>query len=72
MKYEGRPNIGLAKGVEDALKTVDTCGRRHAARLMSAQGVPFSVTMRVLAEPDKRRNFNETSMKALFHLTEAP
>lgn len=72
MKYEGRPNMALAASVEDALKTVYTYGRQHAARLMSARGVPFSVTVRVLAEPDKRRRFNETSMETPFHLTEVP
>lgn len=55
-KDDGRPNIALAKSVEDALQTVDACGRRHVARLMSARGVPFAVVVRVLAEPGQRRS----------------
>jgi len=56
---EGRPNAALAANVEQALQTVVTDGRRHAAHLMSASSVPFSVIVRVLAEPAKRRRFDE-------------
>ena len=57
--YEGRPKTGLAASVEEALKSVTTCGRSHAARLMTTAGVPFAVIVRVLAEPDKRRRLDE-------------
>jgi hypothetical protein len=55
IEQPGRPNTAIAASVEEVLQTVEPCGRRHAARLMSARGVPFSVIVRVLAEPNKRR-----------------
>lgn len=63
---EGRPNITLATSVDEALRAVDTRGQRHAARLMSTAGVPFSVVVRVLAEPDKRRRINDRPTETLF------
>lgn len=53
---DGRLKTGLAASIEEALKTVDTYGRMHAARLMSMDGVPFAVVVRVLAEPSRRRS----------------
>jgi len=53
-EHEGRPNKRLAKRVDEVLWTAEAQGR-HAARLMSARSVPFSVQVRVLAEPSKRR-----------------
>jgi len=58
-KSDGRLKIDLAANVEAALQSIDTHGRRYAARLMTTDGVPFSVIVRVLAEPDKRRQFDE-------------
>ena len=59
--YDGRAKTEWASSVNDALQTVNTHGRRHAAQLMSASNVPFSVIVRVLAEPNKRRRFNESA-----------
>jgi hypothetical protein len=53
-EYEGRPNKRLAESVDEVIRAAEAQGRQHAARLMSARGVPFSVAVRVLAEPNKR------------------
>ena len=66
--HSGRPNTSLATSVEEALKTVDSYGRTHAARLMSTAGVPFSVAVRVLSEPGKRRRLNEAPTEICFPL----
>jgi hypothetical protein len=55
---DGRPNKVLAESVEDAIQTARTHGRRRAADVMNARGVPFSVAVRVLAEPSRRRSNN--------------
>jgi hypothetical protein len=54
-EYEGRPNKRLAESVDQVLSAAEAQGPRDAARLMTARGVPFSVAVRVLAEPNKRR-----------------
>lgn len=54
-EYEGRPNKRLAESVDEVLRSAEGQGPRQTARLMSARGVPFSVAVRVLAEPNKRR-----------------
>ena len=53
---DGRMKTGLAASIEEALQTVETHGRMHAARLMSMKGVPFAVVVRVLAEPSRKRS----------------
>jgi hypothetical protein len=53
--YEGRRNTRTAASVDEALQAVQADGRWHVARVMSARGVPFSVTVRVLSEGDERR-----------------
>lgn len=58
--YEGRPGVFMAEIVDEVLRTVEAYRRQHAARLMSARGVPFAVIVRVLAEPKKRRAVSAT------------
>jgi hypothetical protein len=53
--YAGRPDFRMAERVDEVLRTVEAYRRLHAARLMSALGVPFRVIVRVLAEPNNRR-----------------
>jgi hypothetical protein len=66
-KSDGRLKTGLAASVEEALKAVDTYGRRHAARLMSMEGVPFAVVVRVLAEPSRRRSASAALPHTAYH-----
>jgi hypothetical protein len=54
--HEGRPDAQMAENIEDVLRTVAPYRRLHAAQLMRSLGVPFRVIVRVLAEPNKRRN----------------
>ena len=66
-KSNGRPNAALAASVEEALQTVETHGRVHAARLMSMEGVPFAVVVRVLAEPSRRRSASAALPHTAYH-----
>lgn len=66
-KSDGRLKTGMAASVEEALQTVDTYGRMHAARLMSMEGVPFAVVVRVLAEPSRRRSASAVLPHTSYH-----
>lgn len=55
VEQPGRPNTALAASMEEVLQKVGLCARQQTARLMSARGAPFSVIVRVLAEPNIRR-----------------
>jgi hypothetical protein len=56
----GRPNIDVAKLVEAGIVLNDQQDRARAAAYLMDEGVPFSVIVRILAEPSRRRRYIST------------
>jgi hypothetical protein len=52
-----RPNVESAQVVEDGVRLQISLGKLYAAKYLVSHGVPFSVVVRVLAEPKKRRSY---------------
>lgn len=52
---QSRPDMVTSRIVEAGVAAATTLGKKHAANSMLARGVRFSVVVRVLAEPTRRR-----------------
>lgn len=52
---EVRPNVEGAQVADEEIRLQISLGKQHAAKFLVGCGVPFSVVVRVLAEPTKRR-----------------
>jgi hypothetical protein len=50
-----RPNVASSALVDRGIGISDEQGRTLAAAFLTERGVPFSVVVRVLAEPQRRR-----------------
>lgn len=50
-----RPNLTMHDVVELGIAMLKTAGAREAAQFLAARDVPFAVIVRVLSEPERRR-----------------
>ncbi len=59
---EARSNATMTHVVEIALRLQRTRGREHSAQFLTAYGVSFSLTVRVLYDPGRRRLIRTTGL----------